>query len=103
MAVLNSFANAYLRHNVEKRSAEAERTLQFLDTQIPILRDNLEAAEKALERYKAEEGTRRVDLTLATTSTLQRSVDLERRLSEMELQRKELLFRFTGPTPSCRR
>ncbi len=99
VAVLNSFAQAYLRHNVEKRSDEAEKTLQFLDTQIPILRDNLEAAEKALERYKVEEGTAGVDLTLATTSTLEKSADLERRLSEMELQRKELLFRFTGTHP----
>lgn len=99
VAVLNSFAQAYLRHNVEKRSDEAEKTLQFLDTQIPILRDNLEAAEKALERYKVEEGTAGVDLTLATTSTLEKSADLEKRLSEMELQRKELLFRFTGTHP----
>jgi len=99
VAVLNSFANAYLRHNVEKRSDEAEKTLQFLDAQIPILRDNLEAAEKALERYKVEEGTAGVDLTLATTSTLEKSADLEKRLSEMELQRKELLYRFTGTHP----
>ena len=36
---------------------------------------------------------------LATTSTLERSVDLEKRLSEMELQRKELLYRFTATHP----
>ena len=100
VAVLNAFAQAYLRHNVEKRSDEAERTLKFLDTQIPILRENLEAAEKALEQYKVEEGTAGVDLTLATTSTLEKSADLEKRLSEMELQRKELLFRFTGSHPA---
>jgi tyrosine-protein kinase Etk/Wzc len=99
VAVLNSFAQAYLRHNVEKRSDEAEKTLKFLDAQIPVLRENLEVAEKALERYKVEEGTAGVDLTLATTSTLEKSADLEKRLSEMELQRKELLFRFTGTHP----
>ena len=89
----------YLRHNVEKRSDEAEKTLQFLDAQIPILRDNLEAAEKALEQYKVEEGTAGVDLTLATTSTLERSVELERRLSEMELQRKECSSGSRGTHP----
>lgn len=100
VAVLNAFAQAYLRRNVEKRSAEAERTLQFLDTQIPILRENLQVAETAFERYKAAEGNAGVDLTLATTSTLQRSVDLEKRLSEMELTRKEMLHRFTATHPA---
>ena len=99
VAVLNTLAQQYLRHNVEKRSAEAERTLQFLDTQIPVLRDNLQTAEEALEKYKSTEGSAGVDLTLATTSTLQRSVELERRLSEMELQRKELMQRFTPTHP----
>ena len=99
VAVLNTLGQRYVRNNVEKRSAEAERTLQFLDTQIPVLRDNLQAAEEALEKYKAQEGSAGVDLTLATTSTLQRSVDLERRLSEMELQRKELMYRFTPTHP----
>ncbi len=99
VAALNALAQRYLRHNVEKRSAEAERTLQFLDIQIPILRQNLEAAENALERYKATEGNAGVDLSLATSSTLSRSVELERRLSEMELQRKEMLHRFMPTHP----
>ena len=49
---------AYLRHNVEKRSAEAERTLQFLDTQIPILRDNLQAAEDGAREVQVDGGDR---------------------------------------------
>ena len=100
VAVLNALAQRYLRHNVEKRSAEAERTLQFLDAQIPILRESLQAAETALERYKSTEGNAGVDLNLATASTLNRSVELERRLSEMELQRKEMLYRFTATHPA---
>ncbi len=100
VAVLNSFAGHYLRQNVEKKSLEAERTLQFLDSQIPLLREKVDAAETAFEKYKSSEGTAGVDLTLATTSTLQRSVELERRLSEMELQRKEMLYRFMPTHPA---
>jgi tyrosine-protein kinase Etk/Wzc len=100
VAVLNAFAERYVRHNVERKSTEAERTLAFLDTQVPILREKLDAAENAFEKYKSAEGTQGVDLTLATTSTLQRSVELERRLSEMELLRKEMLHRFTDTHPA---
>ncbi|HET8724078.1 MAG TPA: Wzz/FepE/Etk N-terminal domain-containing protein, partial [Anaeromyxobacteraceae bacterium] len=53
MRRLDTLAQAYLRHNVERRSDEAQRTLQFLDTQIPTLRNDLQAAESALEEYKS--------------------------------------------------
>ena len=103
VAVLNAFAQAYLRHNVEKRSDEAERTLQFLDTQIPVLRDNLRGRREGARELQDQGGQRRGgphpghDVHPAAVG------DLEKRLSEMELQRKELLYRFTPPIPPSRR
>ncbi len=43
-----------------------------------------------------------MDLTAATKATLDRTVEMEKRLSEMELQRKELLYRFTPSHPAIR-
>ncbi|MGA8891060.1 MAG: polysaccharide biosynthesis tyrosine autokinase [Anaeromyxobacteraceae bacterium] len=102
VVTLDTLAQAYLRHNVERRSDEAQRTLQFLDTQIPALRDDLQKAEAALEQYKSQAGGKGVDLTAATKATLDRTVEMEKRLSEMELQRKELLFRFTSSHPAVK-
>ena len=99
---LDTLAQAYLRHNVERRSDEAQRTLQFLDTQIPALRDELQKAETALEDYRTKAGGVGVDLTASTKATLDRTVEMEKRLSEMELQRKELLYRFTSSHPAIR-
>lgn len=102
VATLDGLAQAYLRHNVEQRSDEAQRTLEFLDTQIPKLRDELHVAESALEDYRTKAGGVGVDLTASTKATLDRTVEMEKRLSEMELQRKELLYRFTDSHPAIR-
>jgi tyrosine-protein kinase Etk/Wzc len=102
LLTLDTLAQSYLRHNVERRSDEAQRTLQFLDTQIPSLRDDLQKAESALEQYKSLAGGKGVDLSAATKATLDRTVEMEKRLSEMELQRKELLFRFTSSHPAIK-
>ena len=99
---LDTLAQGYLRHNVERRSDEAQRTLQFLDTQIPALRDELQKAEMALEDYRTKAGGVGVDTTASTKATLDRTVEMEKRLSEMELQRKELLYRFTSSHPAIR-
>jgi tyrosine-protein kinase Etk/Wzc len=37
--------NTYVRQNVERRSAEAEKTLKFLDTQLPALKTQVDSAE----------------------------------------------------------
>jgi tyrosine-protein kinase Etk/Wzc len=96
-AILNAFASAYLRQNVERKSAEAEHTLEFLDAQLPVLKRSVERAEAALEEFQTQRGT--VSLSRATESMLDRSVDVERQLSELELQRTELRQKFTERHP----
>jgi tyrosine-protein kinase Etk/Wzc len=100
VTTLDSLAQAYLRHNVERRSDEAQQTLNFLDSQIPTLRNELLVAEAALEKYRTRAGGGGVDLSATTKATLDRTVEMEKRLSEMKLQRKELLIRFTETHPA---
>jgi tyrosine-protein kinase Etk/Wzc len=102
VTTLDTLAQTYIRHSVERRSDEAQRTLEFLETQIPALRGELRAAEAALEQYKMKAGGGGVDLSASTKATLDRTVEMEKRLSEMNLQRKELLYRFTQTHPAVR-
>ncbi|HET8722791.1 MAG TPA: polysaccharide biosynthesis tyrosine autokinase [Anaeromyxobacteraceae bacterium] len=95
---VDAVASDYQRQNVDRRSAEAEKTLAFLSGQLPTLRENLDAAEAALERYRRQNG--RVDVGLETKGMLDRSADAERRLSELLLQRTELRQRFTDSHPA---
>jgi tyrosine-protein kinase Etk/Wzc len=95
---LNAIANAYVRQNVERKSAEASKALEFLESQLPVLKDNLSTAEAALNAFQVGKGT--VDISKETQSVLDRAVAIEKGLSELELQRTELLQRFTATHPS---
>ena len=72
-AILDALANAYVRQNVERRSAEAGKTLEFLQSQLPVVRGQLETAERELERYRSSKGS--VDVTLESKAAIERAVE----------------------------
>lgn len=100
VAVLNAIANQYVRQNVERKSAEAEQTLKYLDQQLPETKRQLEAAEVRFNAFRSRNGT--VDVTKEGELLLQQSVAAETGLVELEQKRKELLQRFTPEHPSVK-
>jgi len=96
-SVLAALAHAYVRQNVDRRSAEAEQTLAFLETQLPTLRGELEAAEARLEAHRTQSGG--VDVTLETQAAVARSADVERQLAELKVELVALRQRFTDAHP----
>ncbi|CAM3760270.1 polysaccharide biosynthesis tyrosine autokinase [Corallococcus sp. ZKHCc1 1396] len=97
LTTLQALADTYVQSNVERRSDEAGRTLSFLDSQLPGLRQGLERAETALRDYRTGKGG--VDLGLEAQAILNRSVELEKSISELALERSELRQRFTRHHP----
>jgi tyrosine-protein kinase Etk/Wzc len=97
-AVLDSLSNAYVRKNVERRSAEAEKTLEFLDTQLPALRQKLDVAEAELERYRARTGS--VDVTMEAQAAVTRAVDIEKAVAELKVEHAALRQKFTEDHPA---
>jgi tyrosine-protein kinase Etk/Wzc len=96
--VLNEIAQTYVRQNVERKSAEAEKTLEFIGAQLPILRANAERSEYALSSYRSTKGAA-VDLNLEAKAMLDRAAEVEKRAAELALQRAELRQRFTDNHP----
>ncbi|WP_244237348.1 polysaccharide biosynthesis tyrosine autokinase [Corallococcus llansteffanensis] len=96
-ATLQAIAEAYVLSNVERRSEEAGRTLSFLDSQLPGLRQGLERAETALRDYRTGKGG--ADLGMEAQAIVSRSADLEKAISELSLERSELRQRFTEHHP----
>ncbi|WP_415829606.1 GNVR domain-containing protein, partial [Corallococcus exiguus] len=94
---LQAIADTYVRSNVERRSDDAGRTLSFLDSQLPGLRQGLEQAEAALRDYRAGKGG--VDLGLEVQAVLNRSADLDKDISTLAMERSELRQRFTEHHP----
>lgn len=96
--VLNAVAERYVRQNVERKSEEAGKTLDFVTAQLPELKANLEAAEVKLNEYRAKKGS--VDLTLESQAVINKELELKRQVTELELKRAELRERFTDNHPA---
>ena len=65
-----------MRQNVERKSAEAAKTLEFVQGQIPQVRKNVDATEAAVKEYRLKKGS--VDLDIETQAILDRAVDIEK-------------------------
>ncbi len=95
--IINEVTSIYVRQNVERKSAETGKTLAFLEKQLPKLREQMEAAEAALNNYRFKRGS--IDLPLETQSLLQRAVAIESELSELRRSREALIKKFTEEHP----
>jgi tyrosine-protein kinase Etk/Wzc len=99
--VLDDILNTYVRQNVERRSAEAEKTLKFLETQLPALKTQVDSAEAAYNNYRQSRGS--LDLSLETQGILKSLVEVENAAVLLKQERDELRQNFTPSTPGSRR
>jgi len=95
--VLNQITELYVRQNVDRKAAEAEKSLAFLKTQLPMLRQQLEAAEDRFSRFRNERGT--FDLGAESSAMLGQMVSLRTKELELTQKRKELDERYTAEHP----
>lgn len=95
---LDAISEAYLLQNVERRSAEAENSLEFLGEQLPKIKEKLTEFEEKLNAYRLESES--VDLSMETQSVLQQSVDIEAKINELKAKEGELATRFTKEHPA---
>lgn len=94
---LNEIGREYIRQNVDRKSEEAEKSLAFLDQQLPQLKAGLERAEAKYNALRNSRGT--VDLTEEAKAILQQSVLAQTRLVELKQKRDELSTRFQDANP----
>src|SRR4030095_10311759 len=83
--------------NVQRKSAEAQKTLAFLDVQLPAFKRQLEASEEVYNRYRNQKGT--VEFSQEATLVLGQAVDRQTKLLEAQQRRRELEARFTSNHP----
>ncbi|WP_194726592.1 polysaccharide biosynthesis tyrosine autokinase [Noviherbaspirillum malthae] len=95
--ILNELGQEYIRQNVDRKSEEAEKSLAFLEKQLPELKSSLEQAEVKYNAMRNSRGT--VDLGEEAKSVLQQSVLTQTRLAELKQKRDELASRFQSGNP----
>jgi tyrosine-protein kinase Etk/Wzc len=97
-AVVSGLARAYLRQNIERHSAEAARSLEFLESQLPSVKAGLEASEAALSAFRTKKST--VDLPVQTKTTVERVAELDKVVADLTAERAQLGQRYGDQHPS---
>ena len=98
--ILDAISETYLLQNIKRLSAEAENSLDFLDEQLPEIKEKLTGAEEKLNAYRLESES--VDLSLETESVLERLVAIEAKINELKIKESEISSRFTREHPAYR-
>ncbi len=95
--ILNAIAEAYVRQNIDRSSAVAESSLEFINQQLPEAKATLEAAEKALNDYRQKQQS--VDLTFETENVLSQVTRIEIELRELQSKEDEIRQRYKTSHP----
>ncbi|EIX4875184.1 polysaccharide biosynthesis tyrosine autokinase [Vibrio vulnificus] len=98
--LLNHISQTYFLQNVERNSAEAEKSLTFLKGHLPDIKTSLTTAEDTLNRFRQDNES--IDLGLEAKSTLDVMVKLEAQLNELTFKESEISQRFTKDHPAYR-
>lgn len=96
-AILNEIGQEYIRQNVERKSEEAEKSLAFLNKQLPDLKREMEASEQALNSLRNQRGT--FDLAEEIKILLQQTASAQTKLVDTRQRREILSIRFEDAHP----
>lgn len=96
--VLDNVSQNYFLQNVERESAEAEKSLSFLKNHLPEIKNKLTTAEDELNKFRQDNDS--IDLGLEAKSTLDVMVKLETQLNELTFKESEVSQKFTKDHPA---
>ncbi len=96
-ATLDRIADYYLLQNINRMSAQAANSLDFLDQSLPKVKAELEEAEVALNQFQSQ--VRTVDMSLETEAILKQVVEYEKRLNDLNIKETEIQQLYTQSHP----
>lgn len=97
-AIVDSYANFYVRNNAELKSAQAAQMLVFIQKQLPDLRMRAEQAEDQINRYQRAHGS--INVPMQTKASLEKLAELEKQIAEVQLKKVDLKQLFTPRHPN---
>ncbi|APA87579.2 polysaccharide biosynthesis tyrosine autokinase [Paraburkholderia sprentiae WSM5005] len=93
-AVANALGQQYLASAVASRQANDTQTLAFINGELPRLLGDLRKAEEALKNYRSR--SQSMQPTNEAQAYLQGGLDLDKQIAALQLQRTQLLERYTA-------
>lgn len=91
--VANAVAEDYVEATIASRRMSDSKTLEFINQELPRLRDELKQAEGALTDYQSSSNS--LQPTAEAQSYLQGGIDLERQIASLQLERTQAMLHFT--------
>jgi tyrosine-protein kinase Etk/Wzc len=95
--LLSEIGREYMRQNLARKTEEAEKSLAFLNQQLPILKRQLEQSEDRYNQFRNTHGT--IDLREEARMSLQQAAAARARRLDLTQRKTELLARFTEDHP----
>lgn len=97
LVAANTVVESYRSQNLQRRSAEIDQTIDFIESKIPETQLELEAASAALSNYR--ESQENLELSLGTQELLDQLVEVQARLEDLAFQEQQLAQRLTPNHP----
>ena len=85
---VNALARAYLEQNIERRTQEAEKTLEFINSQLKTLAENLKISAANLEAFQRR--TKTIDVDKKVERLSEKLGEYESQLATLKLQEEIL-------------
>ena len=95
--ILSDVVNSYVDQNLARGSEQTTTTIEFMESQIPQLKQKLEQSEEAFNKFREQYGT--IDVTKEAEILLEESSKIELQLGELKLKQAELLTYYTAEHP----
>ncbi|HDS6865442.1 TPA: polysaccharide biosynthesis tyrosine autokinase [Klebsiella pneumoniae subsp. pneumoniae] len=96
--ILNSISENYLAQNIARQAAQDQKSLEFLNQQLPKVRNDLDNAEDRLNAYRRQNDS--VDLSLEAKSVLDQIVNVDNQLNELTFRESEISQLYTKEHPT---
>lgn len=97
---VNAIIASYRAQTLDRRSAEIDQSLQFIETQLSEIRDQTAQAATALSTFRQERQT--AELTITSQELLQRIIGIEAELEDLRFREQQLSQRLTENHPDYR-
>jgi tyrosine-protein kinase Etk/Wzc len=99
-AVLNAIGASYVKQAVDRKTSEADKAIAFLNTELPGLKQQMDRAEAAYNRFRTSKGT--VSFDDDARMALTREYDLRNKLTDAQQKRREMSENYGQAHPGLR-
>ncbi|MFB5079722.1 polysaccharide biosynthesis tyrosine autokinase [Raoultella sp. C349492] len=96
--IIDNVSENYLSQNIARQAAQDEKSLLFLNEQLPKVRSDLDSAENRLNQYRRQSDS--VDLSLEAKSVLDQIVNVDNQLNQLTFRESEVSQLYTKEHPT---